>query len=291
MDKLYIVDFMKIIISRKGFDDQYGGFPSPILPTGKLLSLPIADQKDNICYSALKLDGYCNYFELITQLKGKYHDPEGWHNIEPSTKCHLDPDIYRGIYHRKEGWKPAFGQVDAAQSHLKNQEVKEDDLFLFFGSFRKTELNADGHLKFIKKEKPKYIIFGYLQIGEILKSDEHYECPDWLEYHPHNHERTRKSKNNTIYVARDTLTLNPNLKGSGTFKYDDRLVLTKDSHSKSKWKLSDIFKKVKISCHTENCWKQEGYFQSNAIGQEFVVETDYNIDRWVKELFQVCDVI
>ena len=37
---------MKVILSRKGFDSQYGGMPSPILPDGTLLSLPIPSKTD-----------------------------------------------------------------------------------------------------------------------------------------------------------------------------------------------------------------------------------------------------
>jgi hypothetical protein len=32
---------MKVILSRKGFDSGYGGYPSPVLPDGTILSLPI----------------------------------------------------------------------------------------------------------------------------------------------------------------------------------------------------------------------------------------------------------
>ena len=32
---------MKLILSRKGFDSQSGGCPSPIFPNGTLYSLPI----------------------------------------------------------------------------------------------------------------------------------------------------------------------------------------------------------------------------------------------------------
>ena len=37
---------MRVILSRKGFDSQYGGMPSPILPDGTLLSLPIPSKTD-----------------------------------------------------------------------------------------------------------------------------------------------------------------------------------------------------------------------------------------------------
>ena len=34
---------MKFILSRKGYDSQYGGEPSPVLADGTMLSLPIPD--------------------------------------------------------------------------------------------------------------------------------------------------------------------------------------------------------------------------------------------------------
>ncbi len=39
---------MKIIISRKGFDSGSGGYPSPILPSGELCSLPIPEPMPDI---------------------------------------------------------------------------------------------------------------------------------------------------------------------------------------------------------------------------------------------------
>lgn len=50
------VGLMRIIISRKGFDSKYGGVPSPILPDGRLLSLPIP-LADNLTYSEIRCDG------------------------------------------------------------------------------------------------------------------------------------------------------------------------------------------------------------------------------------------
>ena len=41
---------MKVILSRKGFDSCYGGHPSPILPDGRMISLPIPSSEDLICY-------------------------------------------------------------------------------------------------------------------------------------------------------------------------------------------------------------------------------------------------
>jgi hypothetical protein len=44
---------MKVILSRKGFDSEYGGYPSPILPDGRMIFLPIPLPDDSACYSSL----------------------------------------------------------------------------------------------------------------------------------------------------------------------------------------------------------------------------------------------
>ena len=54
---------MKVVFSRKGFDSQYGGMPSPILSDGTLLSLPIPSKEDNTKYAGLTWNGK-SYYEL-----------------------------------------------------------------------------------------------------------------------------------------------------------------------------------------------------------------------------------
>jgi len=44
---------MKIILSRKGSDSQYGKQPSPILPDGTLLSLPIPAINEKVRFNDL----------------------------------------------------------------------------------------------------------------------------------------------------------------------------------------------------------------------------------------------
>jgi len=48
---------MKVILSRKGMDSESGVMPSPILPDGTLLSLPIPDRKSNKRYEDLEYRG------------------------------------------------------------------------------------------------------------------------------------------------------------------------------------------------------------------------------------------
>ncbi|NCB03524.1 MAG: hypothetical protein EOM67_15440 [Spirochaetia bacterium] len=69
---------MKVILSRKGFDSKYGGRPSPILPDGTLLSLPIPYSQGR-AYSELSYAGQ-TYEEIIKQLNPRFRH----------TTCHLD---------------------------------------------------------------------------------------------------------------------------------------------------------------------------------------------------------
>ena len=61
---------MKIILSRKGFDSSNGRIPSPILPDGTLLSLPIPGKFDNLSFDDLNYNGV-SFSNILKQLRGK----------------------------------------------------------------------------------------------------------------------------------------------------------------------------------------------------------------------------
>lgn len=95
---------MKIILSRKGFDNSNGGCPSPILPDDTMLSMPIPSD-DNVKYKDLMHDNI-SYLKLLENLNPK----------QIYNSCHLDPDIRDNVRKTKpSNWKPAFGQIDSAQ--------------------------------------------------------------------------------------------------------------------------------------------------------------------------------
>ena len=97
---------VKIILSRKGFDNTYGGCASPILPDGTMLSMPIPSEDDDILYSQLQYKEI-NYADMLKQLNPR---------IKNITTCHLDPDIRPDIRIKSpENWMPAFGQIGSAQ--------------------------------------------------------------------------------------------------------------------------------------------------------------------------------
>lgn len=276
---------MKIILSRKGFDSGYGGYPSPILPDGRLLSFPIPDIDSPIKYSNLYLSQNKNFTELIFELIGNEVKIEGVGKRPiKNIGCHLDPDIDSTIYKRAKDWKALFGQAGAAHSHLLNQNVSVNDIFLFFGWFREVEL-IDGKYKYSKTDKKgKHVIYGYMQVGEIKKINSN-NFDDWMLYHPHILRGANATDTDHIYIANETLTFDSSLPGFGTFKYNDNVQLSKNGLSKSKWDLPEIFKNTSISYHTPNSWK-DGYFQSAAKGQEFVVDSTPEIEYWMINLLQ-----
>ena len=47
---------MKLIFSRKGFDSSLGKVPSPILPDGRMIHIPIPSSTSNIMYKDLSFD-------------------------------------------------------------------------------------------------------------------------------------------------------------------------------------------------------------------------------------------
>ena len=213
---------MKIILSRKGFDSSYGGGASPILPNGDLVSLPIpaGKQETGIPYAEIQYNGR-SYAALMQELGVK---------LPESQCCHLDPDLVRETYPRGEGWTGVFGQHGAAASHLNNQKVGIGDLFLFFGSFKRT-YEHEGKLSF-ERDYERHIIFGFLYVDQMIHP--HQEAiPGVFHYHPHITHTEEFGKLNTLYVAKNNRF--------GTFSYDDKLVLTRLGFSKSQWELPMYF--------------------------------------------------
>lgn len=267
---------MNIILSRKGFDSQYGGQASPILPDGTLLSFPIPSSEDELKFSDIKWNNR-SYIDIIQSLKPRT-------TLDDNSHCHLDPDLRIESITRRSGWLPAFGQTGSSLTELRENDVKVGDIFLFFGWFKETEYR-DGRLQYKRKARDLHVIYGYMQIGSIVES--YKNIPEWLKYHPHsnnnNYEIAWSKGLNAIYLPSKKLSIIPNLPGCGTFKYNRLLVLTKKGYSRSRWNLPESMRGVQIS-HNPNGWK-ENYFQSAARGQEFIISGVPAVMEWVRSLF------
>lgn len=260
---------MKIIFSRKGFDSSSGGNPSPIILPDRLVSLPIPSEEDKISFNHISLSKGKSYWDLIEEL--------GIDKKLDTKNCHLDPDLDRSVIKREKGWLPNFGQRGGPQTQLTNQGVNVGDLFLFFGWFKKAETN-NKRLKYVKEKfADLHVMFGYLEIGEILRVNKTSDIKPWLAGHPHCLPLRMKTKNNTIYIATKNLSWDKKLPGGGTFKFNEDLVLTEEDQSRSKWRL----KKTDFP----GLWSEKkGTFKPAYRGQEFVVHADRKAINWAKTL-------
>src|SRR5215467_4184568 len=133
-----------LIFSRKGFDSSFGGRPSPRLPDGRLLSLPIPEPGSPITYGSSLVQPGLSYADLLRQL-GITHLTKPCRGgrarlpVAPDLGAHLDPDLRAAARPRPPGWQPLFGQSEAAQRHLVRQGVGPGDVFVFYGWFRDAE--------------------------------------------------------------------------------------------------------------------------------------------------------
>ncbi len=263
---------MKVIFSRKGFDSAAGGMPSPILPDGTLLSLPIPSSKDSVQYGDLSYGGM-SYNEIIRELSPRTQ-------LLASSTCHLDPDIRKGVIHRVK-WKPAFGQVGASLSHLDKQGVGVGDLFLFFGWYRQTEFH-NGRLRYVPNAPDLHIFYGYLQIGSIIRDKK--DIPSELLIHPHAADFRWTNGKNALFLPTEILSLDTNLPGYACLCYSPNRVLTKSGCKRRVWNLPPFFREIPIS-YNRTAWKEDGFYSAGR-GQEFVFEANDKVLEWVKSIIR-----
>lgn len=270
----------KIILSRKGFDSASGGYPSPILPDGTMLSFPIPED-NGIYYKDLTYKG-SSYLDLMNQL--------GIKGFDENSRVHLDPDINRDTLDRQgQEWEAIFGQCGSSASHLDNNQVKEGDIFLFFGWFRKT-INTAAGLKYDPNDKEgKHVLWGYLEVGKAFKIIEEDKYP--RHYLSHVHFEEKGYSNNSAYIAMEKLSFEPTKYGAGVFKYDDSLVLSCSTGLKSIWQLPLCFHpdngtQITYHANPEKWTKENDYctLESVGRGQEFVISENPDIETWAKQV-------
>lgn len=285
---------MRLILSRKGFDTGSGGCPSPILPDGALLSLPIPDKNSDILYSAVNPRGM-EVGRLVAELTG---DPK-----RLSDFAHLDPDLESCAIPRLEGWRPMLGQTGAAQGHLRKQKIGVGDLFLFFGLFQRVEQRG-GTWRFVTNSRELHVLWGWLQVGEFHKvaALSSNDLP-WARYHPHF--RGNRGRGNTLYVAADKLRLGGkrfDVPGAGIFpRFKEQLLLTDLTEENTRslltqWRLPAAFYphsgKRPLSYHGKSWrWRRSedaAYcgLRSVSRGQEFVLDLDHypEVLGWLESL-------
>lgn len=281
---------MKLILSRKGFDSSAGGVASPILPDGRLLSLPIPDPAAPLSYADL-ISEDIELGQMAQELsKGR---------VLPSSRVHLDPDLVASHQPREEGWRPLFGQTGAAEGHLRRHDIQAGDVFLYFGWFREVT-QTNGRWDFKRDAQDQHIIYGWLQVSERINLTELKSSPPaWTQNHPHFF--GDRGSNNALYLATETLQLPGStlaLPGGGIFPHvQEPLMLTRQGKTRCHWSLPAWFHpEGRASCLSyhdrPSRWQRQPdcvHLHSVARGQEFVLDLDHYPEAlpWLKSLFSL----
>lgn len=267
---------MKLILSRRGFDSASGGCPSPILPDGAMLALPIPDTRSPVRYCDLSWNGR-DVGELVERLtKGR---------IRADSGAHLDPDLRRDVVRRARGWRPVLGQCASAQGHLHNQAVGVGDVFLFWGLFRM----VDDRLRWCGA--PMHAIRGWLEVGEVahVDTDVRPKLEQWRWAARHPHLAFETDATNTLYVAATR-------EGSAGFfpTYSPARRLTAaEAPSPSLWSVPGWMvpggrKPLSYHANAERWSTSRGHalLQAAARGQEFVLDGSLypEAKTWLAEL-------
>lgn len=283
---------MKVVLSRKGFDSGYGRVPSPILPDGRMISLPIPDKDAPTRYEAIQRDGF-GLGAVVAGLgarRGKPAKP-----IMPSDLAHLDPDLDAAAMPRPPGWRPIFGQESAAFGHLRNQGVGPGDLFLFFGWFRPVLPVVNGQWRYAPGRDPVHAIWGWMRVGAMHPCPPPPDVAAWATGHPHLYGPQRTG--NTVFVAADDLVVGGHrVPGAGLFACKPERILTDEGHSLSTWRLPAWMHPAAgvatLSYHLEpDRWSAVDEHGCRVVsapkGQEFVLKTKDTdrLDAWLVGLF------
>jgi hypothetical protein len=277
---------MRLILSRKGFDSSSGGCASPIFPDRSMVALPIPDRHSTVRYRDLTWRGR-NLGDLVETLtRGRQRRDYG---------AHLDPDLRREVRRRSGEWRPALGQLGAAQGHLRKQGVGAGDLFLFWGLFRA----VDELVRWAGS--PRHYVWGWLQVSEVAPVDAvvRTRAGEWSWAKEHPHWAFPPDPTNTLYVARPELSLpgraRLGIPGHGVFDFaEDRCRLTAAGATNPlEWALPMGFlpagRPALSYHHSASRWSKDGdHARLLAVsrGQEFVLDLDSypEVVEWIASL-------
>ncbi len=265
-----------LILSRKGLDSVNGGQPSVILDDGRMVSIPIPEPRPKVnaqAYIGMRFDG-APFVELLARV--------GLEKLE-YFPAHVDPDLIFEFCKKPKGWRGSFGQVDAAESHLRSHGVGPGSLFLFWGWFE--------HEKGYRKSKGFHAIFGYLEVDFVVDVGRD-GIPNWAYRNPHfdpDYPRIR----NRVYIARKRLSMDSSKPGWGVFNFSPDLRLSIPGGVRSNWRLPACFS-PESGCSISHLdpsrfSKVDKEVTDVAVpgrGQEFVCQRTKQIDKWLAKLFK-----
>lgn len=293
---------MKIILSKKGVDSSNFSEPIEAKEGEELFFMPIPSLKEKHKYQDIM---HCPGKSLLDVANencknGKFKIQIPIKTLQQDNKvgCHLDPQVKD--YFGQKKFLASFGQAESAQSYLENNEVGLKDLFLFFGWYYD-----------IDEKRDKQVIWGYMQVGDILTfqedgkvdskilgqnlSREYVESKyPFLKNQPHwiNKENYPYSRRNTIYIASEFFNNDHSIKGFGVFKYDKEKELdltAKNAKCKSQWqveRLKNVCVQYKKGNGEQYQFDDNGYISiAKGFGQEFVIDGE-KAEKWAFDIIK-----
>lgn len=304
---------MKLILSRKGFDSSAGHGYSPYDPkTGKYIVLPIPeDQKKAYGYTFEDLKLKKNYLEGMEarNLKDLIHDPKMGYSskslkVVEDSYAHYDPIIKRPPWLTSGPDFGAFGQSEAAAGHLRNHDVGEGSVFLFFSRFKPMKNQVHPLDPRGAWTEGAYFIYGWLKVGKVITAENKHELPENVrKNHPHgsNYDFENRTKN-TLYLAADKLFDDMDIPGCGYFpRLTDDLLLSSPEHKSrpSIWRVPSFLNEdhfrptyLNVTDKLQDRWllcpdnHGECYVQATARGQEYVSKLEGKSMEWMRSLFR-----
>ena len=246
----------RVILSRKGCDSAAGGCPSPILPDGRLVPLPIPQAPPSTHrYRDLTLDGV---------RLADYLSCGGRARLHGNQSCHFDPQL--------DGSLGLLGQHGAAQGELARHGVGVGDLFLFFGWFRSTSDRSGSGV---------HHLFGWLQVTQVIRGTDAIKAFLGAKNHRHPHSlgAVHGYRQNTLYVSEGGLmgSENPSRPPAfGRFRFQaPAFTLTEPGATRSRWRLpQEVFDPSMEPFLNRLHWLEgdSTRVQPRGFGQEFILD-------------------
>ena len=134
----------------------------------------------------------------------------------------------------------------------------------------------------MKKAPNLHIIFGYLQVGEVITDN--VQIKNNYSWHPHSLNHFINKKYNALYLPTDFLSFDNRKKGYGTFKFSEEKILTLPGKTRATWKEISALLPDNISRNVKNSAKNEGIYYSGQ-WQELVLKETAISEKWAKSLF------
>lgn len=293
----------RIVLSRKGSDATAGGFPSPVLPDGRLAMVPIPEDGSGVTAGELRVGGHA-LADLAAALGvRRVRTGRGRRPLTPATEVHADPDLDPAALPRPPGWRPLSGPAERSGSRLS---LASSDAVLasvmrasaprrrisaspagsarptcseFWGWYRHTARTGAG-LAWTGEPTGFHALHGWLEVGEVVPVSAATDLP-WAARHPHLVRRDRPA--NVLYVAAR----------AGTFTWGEGLRLTAPgSRLRSRWRVPAALHPPRHrqrgpTTATGAAWRRDGDGVELAVvhqGQEFVVSATGALVDWPRAL-------